>query len=311
MQIFSLKNGICPVPEVPSGTVMIFGFFDGVHRGHTELIGKATEYARESGLMTCVWSFSSMPKSEKLLTTNDEKTGILAEIGIDYVVYEEFPSIKDTPFADFYEKYVTGKFAPAAVFCGFNFRFGRNAEGTADDLKALAEKNGVRGFVVGAYEADGDVVSSSRIRSLIAEGNVGEAAKLLGRPYAVNSCIVHGKEIGRRLGFATINQRIPPEKTVPKFGVYVTRAVFGNGNAFHGISNIGNRPTVNSDTEDVTLETHILDWDKNAYGEYVKLELMEFVRGEKKFESPEILAQQIGKDAKAARDYFALPAEKD
>ena len=307
MQIYDLSDkerGICLTEEKPESPVMVLGFFDGVHRGHKALINASKEYARWMKAPVCVWTFPTMPKAERVITTPEERLGALAGIGIQAAVFEDFDEVRGLTPDEFFEEYLVKTFAPRAVYCGFNFRYGKDAAGSADTLRSSAAKHGIPVFVLPPYEAGGELLSSSRIRGLIRDGAVDEAAHLLTRPYSVTAEIIHGREIGRGIGYPTLNQRIPGEKIVPAYGAYAA-AVSVGGKTYRGVSNIGFRPTVNDDCGDVTLETHVIGYDGDAYGERATVSLLKMLRTEMKFPSADALAEQIGRDIAAAEEYFA------
>lgn len=306
MQIYSLsdkENGPRLTDEIPTGASLVLGFFDGVHRGHAALIGTAKEFARWNKLPTVVWTFPSMPKAEHVIMTPDERLSALAKLGVSHVIFEEFDDIRSLSPDEFFDDYLVAKLAPAAVFCGFNFRYGKGGAGTADSLAKSAKAHGIHSFALSPYEFGGSLLSSSRIRALISDGAVDEAAKLLTRPYSVTGEVIHGKEIGRQLGFPTVNLRIPREKITPAFGVYAATVTL-DGQKYCGVCNVGIRPTVNSDASDVTLETNLLGYSGDAYGRIVTVELDAMLRPEKRFSSRDELSEQIAHDKESARLYY-------
>lgn len=306
MRIYNLsdrKNGICEINELPDGAVMILGFFDGVHRGHKALINASKEYARWMKAPVCVWTFQSLPKADRFINTPDEKLSALSSVGVDYAVVEEFDDVRDLSPDDFFRDYLIGNFSPRAVYCGFNFRYGKDAAGTSETLSQSARESGIPVFVLPPYEIGNSVVSSSSIRSLIQSGKVDEAAALLSRPYSITSDVLHGNELGRAIGFPTINQRIGENKIVPRHGVYAC-TVTVDGETYDGITNLGSRPTVNDDEGDITLETHIFGYSGDVYGKPATVSLQKMLRDEKKFSSVDELSAQIGKDISAAEEHF-------
>lgn len=306
MQIYSL-SGTENVPkltaELPGSSVMVLGFFDGVHLGHAALIAAAREYAEKVGAPLCVWTFSSVPKAARVITTRDEKLDIFSSLGVDCTVLEDFSAVRDLEHDVFFDEIIVKQFSPRALFCGFNFRYGRGAAGDAKTLVSSAEKAGIRAFVLPPYEVGGSPLSSSRIRELISEGAVDEAASLLGRPLSYTSPVLHGKRIGGRIGYPTINQRLGGGKITPLFGVYCA-SVSLDGRQYRGVCNIGCRPTVNDDESDITLETHVFGYDGDAYGKEATVSLLTLLRREKRFSSTDELSSQIASDCAAALSYF-------
>ncbi|MBQ9995797.1 MAG: riboflavin biosynthesis protein RibF [Clostridia bacterium] len=303
MQIINCASGE-EVSAVPDGAVFLLGYFDGVHLGHRSLIDRAAEYA-EGKKNVAAWMFGCLPKGD-VLTDNAEKCALLGEYGVDYAVFEEFDSLKDLDGRTFFDDIIVRRYHPSAVVCGYNFRFGRRAAWSSDDLCRFAEEAGIGCAVVPHFEKDGCPVSSTAIRSLIAAGRVDEAAELLGRSYSVTLPVVHGHRIGRTIGHPTINQIIPPGRISPARGVYSCMVSFTDKDGVRrlcgGVCNIGSRPTVNRDTADVTLETYIFDYSGDLYNLSVKTSFCEKLRDETKFSSVEELAEQITRDGERARE---------
>ncbi len=303
MQIIHCADGT-PGNAVPSGAVFLLGYFDGVHLGHRALIGRAVELAGGEHPVA-VWTFDSLPKGD-ILTDNAEKCALFAEAGVDYAVFEDFASLRSLDGETFFRDVIVRRHHPSAVVCGHNFRFGKGAAWTSEDLRAFAEDAGIGCAVVPYVERDGAAVSSTTIRSLITAGNVTAAAELLGRPYAVTLPVVHGHQLGRTIGHPTINQLLPPGRIAPSRGVYSCIVEFTDkAGVFHtrgGVCNIGSRPTVNSDASDVTLETYIFDYSGDLYDVVIKTSFLEKLRDERKFSSVQELAAQIRRDEETARE---------
>ncbi|MBQ7923602.1 MAG: riboflavin biosynthesis protein RibF [Clostridia bacterium] len=311
MQMISLKNS---AERVPKGAVWALGFFDGVHPGHRKLLNDAADAAGqlggESPLPVAVWSFTSLPKADVLLTTREESAALLEECGVRWLVLADFAEVSHLDGEAFFREHLQNAFAPAAIVCGFNFRFGCGGRWTAADLAEMGKAAGVPVRIVDAYVDDrGETVSSSRIRGLITAGNMEEAVSLLGGPYRISAPVEHGKQLGRTIGFPTINQRMPHGKAVPAHGIYICRVSFTDENGicrdYPGVCNIGSRPTVNSDTADITLETYILHFQGDLYDQNIRLSLYKRLRDEQKFPDVEALSRQIAADAEAAEAYFS------
>ena len=306
MHIINCTSGEA-VSAVPDGAVFLLGYFDGVHLGHRSLIDRAAECAAGEKAVAA-WMFGRLPKGD-VLTDNAEKCALLGEYGVDYAVFEDFASLKDLDGRTFFDDIIVRRYRPSAVVCGYNFRFGRRAAWSSDDLCRFAEEAGIGCAVVPHVEKDGAPVSSTAIRSLIAEGDTEKAAELLGRPYSVTLPVVHGHRIGRTIGHPTINQIIPPGRISPSRGVYSCTVEFtdkdGVPRFLGGVCNIGSRPTVNRDAADVTLETYIFDYSGDLYDLSVKTCFLAKLRDEKKFSSVEELAEQIARDGELARAHLA------
>ncbi|MBE6617369.1 MAG: riboflavin biosynthesis protein RibF [Ruminococcaceae bacterium] len=296
------------VAALPKGSVIVLGYFDGVHLGHRALFDEAKKLAAERGVPVCVWTFEKSWKDENTaneLTANFEKSTLFAECNIDYEIIESFEDLKDIDGATFFEDSIARKHAPSAVVCGFNFTFGKGAACTADDLGKMAESHGIAYRIVPEQRIEGERVSSSRIRRLIKDGCVEEANLLLASPYSITSIIEHGVQIGRKMGIRTINQRLPRGKVQPKNGVYccsVTLYKNGGENIYGGVCNIGHRPTVNDNQSDVTIETHIFDFDGEIYGKCATVKLYAMLREEIKFDDIDSLRSAIEQDATRAKE---------
>ena len=203
---------------------------------------------------------------------------------------------------EFVERVLAGICHAKKVCCGFNFHFGRGGRADSAALAELCEARGIRAEIVPAVMADGAPVSSTRIRGLIAKGFVEEAARLLGHPYGYESEVRHGRQLGRELGTPTVNQKIPKDFVLPRFGVYASKVYF-DGHEYYGVTNVGIKPTVGS--SEALAETWIPEYHgRDFYGEQVKVDLHWFIRPERKFESLRALRDEIMRNAEQARDYF-------
>lgn len=276
------------------------GYFDGVHLGHAKLI----EETKKSCSISVVRMFESLPKADVMLTPLGEKLGLFEKLGVDCVIIDDFNALRDMSGPEFFEQCVAS-LSPSSVVCGYNYRFGKGASYTTDDMKKYAAERGISCTVVPEFTLGGKSVSSSRIRSLLADGDVSEANALLGRMYSVTDAVCHGKELGRTIGFPTINQRPPKAKALPKDGIYSCTAEFsaeGEKIVRGGVCNIGSRPTVNPDENDITLETYIFDYTGDLYSKEVKISFAERLRGEVRFDSVESLSEAIASDVLHARE---------
>lgn len=271
------------------------GKFDGLHLGHRRLIAAM----RESGL-PCMLLSVTHPEGKSIFTESESRA-LAASLGIDR--YEPWPLNEQNRTmspAAFVRDVLIGQYRAARIIVGEDFRFGRDRSGDSETMQRIAEECGVSCSVCPmVYE--GDVpVSSSRIRSLIAEGEVREAAELLGGPYFVEGTVVKGKQIGRTIGFPTVNMLPENDKLFPPFGVYRTRTTVG-GNIYRSVTNIGDNPTVaDGIAHPVTLETHILDFDGDLYGAVIRVDFLERMRGQVKFGSLGELRAQLAEDVKNA-----------
>ena len=283
-------------------TAVALGNFDGMHVGHMAVLEAAKSF-ESKGLLPVAVLFDEHSlkaitgKAPAMLMTVTERNRIINENGlrIETLIFNE---IRDLSPSDFVEKILVGRLGAAAVCCGYNYRFGKGASGTAQMMSEICGRLGLQCRVSGEVDVDRCAVSSTKIRGFIENGEIEKANKMLGRPFGFSSRVIDGDKRGRVLGFPTINQIIPEELAMPRFGVYQS-VVTVKGEKFKGVTNVGKRPTVG--TEKILSETHILDFDRDIYGENVDVRLIKFIRPEKKFSSFDELARQIKSDAKEVR----------
>ncbi len=317
------------LPE--NGISCVLGCFDGVHRGHLML----TETARMNffGYTPAVWTFSH-PLCKECIESVPDRLAHCGEAGIKLAFCEKFDAVKQmTP--EQFVKHLHYDFGVRHFICGRDFRFGADRAGDPDVLKRIAfglgdcvtvvphltvemlerrdEESAERRETDRPFEIDtslemyafGEKVSSTLIRQKIAEGDVSGAAKLLGRRFGITARVCGGKQLGRKMGMPTINQRLDPKIVTPKFGVYYSYAVI-DGVEYPAVTNIGVRPTVNSDADDVTCETHILGCNDELYGRTVRVELCEFAREERKYAGIDDLKSAIAGNIADAKAFFGL-----
>ena len=302
--------------EPPARSVMCLGNFDGVHRAHTVLLSEGKKLAREltareddtlSGIF-CFFrptvDFVFTPEGvtpvrvRGHLTTLRDKLRIFASLGLDFVCLCDFPDVRDLTPGEFISL-LKDACGCVGVVCGFNHYFGRHATGTVYHLlEAFGED---RMFIQPEMQIDGMAVSSSRIRACLRAGDAETAEQLLGRPYSLETAVVHGKALGRTLGFPTANQYFPAERVIPETGVYTTLCHTPYG-LFAGVSNVGSHPTVD-DFARVNCETYIIGMEGDLYGKRIKVEFLKKLRDEQKFDSIEALIAAIQRDAEQASCY--------
>ncbi len=287
------------------GTCVSLGNFDGIHIGHRRIIDSCVARAKETGRLSLVWSFRRHPEhimkgnfSSGNIMSLPDKDEILRQMGVSLLVLEDFERVRGFSPQEFCDRILLGELCATAVFCGFNFRFGKNGEGSAAFLKEYLEPKGVEVHVTEPVCVDGEPVSSTRIRAALQNGDIALAEKLLGRPYAIRFPVLHGKKLATRLGFPTMNQVFPEEYVTLKNGVWAVR-VFFDGQAFDGVCNVGCRPTVEKDGR-IVAETHLFDFCGDLYGRLVTVRFDAFLRPEQKFSSVEELQIQIEKDRNRA-----------
>ncbi len=301
-----LKN-LAALPESHRNSVVAIGNFDGVHRGHQAVLEKALDIARSTGRPAIVYTFEPHPKSffkpEKpvdRLTPAAEKARILELMGFDGVVEQHF----DAKFAhltaeEFVKHILCENFHASAVVTGSDFHFGSKRVGTPDYLADCGKKLGFAVVKVPPFcDENGQVISSSRIRALLVDGKVEEAAGLLGYHYTVCSKVIHGAKLGRTLGFPTANMALP-EETGLAFGIYAIRFRRSDGTLFDGVASFGKRPTVEGDGVPL-LESFLFSFDGNLYDETASVSFYSYLRGEKKFDGLQPLIAQMNKDKEEA-----------
>lgn len=288
-----------------SGTVAALGNFDGLHIGHMAVINAAKEMAEKNGAKPCALIFTEHPlsvlsgKAPVTLFTEDIRNRMLTEIGVD-ICNLDFRSLMNMTPEMFFEKIVIEMMGAVGVCCGFNYSFGKQGAGTPDLLKKLCEDRGIEFYMAPEIDYLGAPVSSTRIRSLIENGDMENANAMLGRAFTYRQLVVDGDKRGRLFGTPTINQYLPSELVEPRRGVYMSKT-FVDGKAYYSVTNIGIRPTIGAGP--VSSETYILDFDGNLYGKYVEVSLLRYIRSEKKFASVEELMDQIKRDAETVRNW--------
>ncbi|MDR2354989.1 MAG: bifunctional riboflavin kinase/FAD synthetase [Clostridiales Family XIII bacterium] len=298
-------------------TALAMGSFDGMHKGHTALIGRAVSGAARSGLKSAVFTFSNHPKNAlagKIVVRNiqypDDKAATIEALGVDYLFSLPFTErICRMRRESFVEELLRGAFNMAEAFCGFNFHYGYRAEGDAESLRASGAALGFPVHVMDAVRADGTIVSSSLIRTLIAEGRMEECARFLGRNYFIKGVVIEGNRVGRTFGFPTLNMHLDAGMSVPAHGVYVTECGV-SGRRLAGVTNVGVRPTVDGEGRRL-VETHLLDFSGELYGQSVCVAFLKKLREERRFENTECLVRQIEADCKEARAYHETPGKRD
>ncbi len=279
------------VIAISGGCTVALGTFDGVHLGHRAVINAA----REFGLPVVVVTSAQNPQSilgqvkKSRISSAECNDRIFADIGVSAVIRFDFEDIRSLSPDEYLDILVDQIGAKNIVF-GFNFRFGRCASGDAQTAHDYCEKRGIGLKVCDEVCVEGDTVSSTRIRACIEAGDMQLAKRLLGRAYSVDFEVVHGDGRGRTMMIPTANQEFADDYVLPRFGVYASRTLIG-GKTYASVTNIGVRPTFLSPV--VLAETYVDGFDGSLYGEKPTVELTEFIRGERKFESIEQLRQQI------------------
>lgn len=278
---------------------LALGNFDGLHLAHQELIHEVVTMAKKLGTKSSVLMFKEHTKNilnhknQQLLMSRRQKLDCFASLGIDLVLEIEFSEIQKMPAEDFFTEFLRQGLQVKGLVIGYDYRFGYKAKGTSDLLKKMAEDQGVQIKIVQEILKDGEAISSTRIRKAIGEGNLDFARKLLGRPFTMEGTVIHGKRLGREMGYPTANIEPSTHYVIPRFGVYDTQ-VMVDGKSYRAATSVGTNPTL--DEEGLKIEAHLLDFTGDLYGKKVDLTFLKFLRPEKNFPSIESLFDQIAKD---------------
>ena len=276
------------------------GAFDGIHEGHKNVINGAIKKAKEIGGKSVVFTFDTHPKkfmksksAPKLINSKEEKIHLLEKLGVDCVIFQKFDkhfsSLTPLEFLEYLKKIGTKE-----IFVGFNFRFGAGGAATVDDMIEMGKANGIKVNKIKPVKSEHVVVSSTLIRDLISKGDLEKAHSLLGYNLFIIGEVAHGKKYGRKMGFPTANLKLI-DKIYPPFGIYGAKVrIEGYKDTYYGVVNIGKNPTLKSG--ELSVETHILDFDDYIYGKKVVIELIKHLRSEKKFNSMEELKAAIAND---------------
>jgi riboflavin kinase/FMN adenylyltransferase len=300
------------LPFPPAGSVVTVGSFDGVHTGHLAVLREISARARASGRVSVLVTFEphpmevvNPPAAPPLLTTAMERREILAQTELDYAVSLRFDDrLRAMEPERFVRTVLCERYAMRELVIGEDHGFGRGRQGDVAMLRRLGKALGFAVDVVPPVrDAVAGIISSSRIRTAVAHGNLELAARLLGRPVAISGVVMSGARRGRSIGVPTINLPVPPRKVLPPDGVYAVRVEWPGGRT-GGMMNQGPRPTVGDMTR--TLEAHLFDFEGDLYGQWIKLEWVARLRDVQRFESLAALKQQLAKDREGALKALAL-----
>ncbi|MDR6216923.1 riboflavin biosynthesis protein RibF [Deinococcus soli (ex Cha et al. 2016)] len=292
-----MKTYVSPGQRPDTATVVAVGSFDGVHLGHQALIAQLKAKAREHRVPSVVYTFDPptrvLTQGVEFLSTLPEKLDLLARYGVDETIAAAFtPEFASRPKEAFLDD--LRLLRPRAIVVGEDFHFGRGRAGSAADLREVAPEV----VVVPIHGLSGEDIKSTRVREYLKSGDVDGARRLLGRHYDAQGVVVQGDRLGRTIGWPTANIRVPDGKALP-LGVFAVVAV-GDHGRWHGMANVGFRPTVNG--TDRRFEVHLFDFSGDLYGQEVQVKFFTHLRGEQKFSGLDELKAQIARDAQAARD---------
>jgi riboflavin kinase/FMN adenylyltransferase len=291
-------------------TFVTIGTFDGVHFGHQKIIEKLVFEARKAGKKSVLLTFFPHPRMVlqkgakiEMINTIDERSALLEKTGLDYLIIHPFSkAFSRTTALDFVRDILVNKLNISKLIIGYDHHFGKNREGNIDQLTEYSHLYDFTVEEILAQDIDDVSISSTKIRKALADGNLKTANNYLGYSFMLNGIVVNGKQLGGTIGYPTANINIQETyKLIPKTGVYVVKSNIKNTTIF-GMMNIGYRPTVNGNHQ--TIEVHFFDFNQDLYGMYLTVELLYFLRDERKFDEIPLLVLQLKKDEKNARNYI-------
>ncbi len=306
-------HGVQRLQTQVTKSVVTIGNFDGLHFGHREIISRAITKAKDSQAQSVVMTFSPHPRKilrpelqHLQLFSHKDQERELAKMGVDLLLIEPFSrDLSQLPPEKFIADYVIKPFSPVALVVGYDFAFGANREGTLSTLESLCQKNGIQLEVVNPVKMDGLVISSSEIRKAVKEGRVDLARNMLGRSFYISGLVEKGDQRGRLLGFPTANVSTKAE-VFPKTGVYATYTKIRD-EMYKSVTNVGYNPTFvdkSGKPMPLKIETHILNFEKEIYGEEIEVSFEHFIRDEVRFSDIEGLKNQIKQDIVTALGYL-------
>ncbi|MBS1492973.1 MAG: bifunctional riboflavin kinase/FAD synthetase [Bacteroidetes bacterium] len=294
-------------------TVVTVGTFDGVHIGHQQIIGELNRLKEEKNLRSILITFDPHPqivlrnrsKDVKLLTSTEEKLELLKRFPLDTVYIINFSKeFAATPAETFFTDYIVNRIGLNDLVIGYDHMFGKNREGSIETVNALSNNFGFSVHKVPEFKIDDKNISSTEIRNLLEQGDVNAAKFFLGRFYEIEGTVVQGAKRGRELGYPTANLKIDDDnKQIPKNGIYAVEVLYDK-NIFQGMMSIGHNPTVN-DTDEIFIEVNIFNFDKDIYGEKIKIRFVEYIREEVKFNSLEELTKKLDEDKQKTLNIFS------
>lgn len=284
--------------------VIALGSFDGIHIAHKMLIENAVIIAKKKNIDSMVYTFTNHPSEVlnnmkiRLLSDNEEKTRLIEKENIDILYLQDF----DIPFShiepeNFIKSILLNVFNADTIVAGYNYRFGAYGKGNIDLLKDVCDRLGIQVVIVDKVEFEDEVVSSTNIRNYLNSGMIRKANSMLGRHYSLSGSVIHGNSLGSKLGFPTANMKVPSNKVIPKSGVYHTVSIIDRM-AYRSVTNVGTRPTVcTKGFDEIFIETHLIDVeDMDLYDKIIKVEFIDWIRDEQKFDDFKELTSAVLKD---------------
>lgn len=284
-----LKENFEKLPQ----TIIALGKFDAIHNGHKKILNEVNKISKEKNIKSLVFSFEIM--KDNLIITKNEKIKILEEQKMDFLYFQAFTDeFKNMSARDFFIKILIEKCNAKHIVAGDDWHFGKNREGDVNLLKKLCEEKDIGISIIERLKTFDTYISSSKIREYVSNGDIKNANKMLGRNFAISGLVVSGKHLGTKMGFPTVNLKYDNEKILPSKGVYKTRVLYENV-YYQAMTNVGINPTVDKENL-IRIETHIFDFDKEIYGDFITVEFLDKIRDEIKFSSVDELISQLEKD---------------
>ena len=291
--------------------VIALGFFDGVHRGHGALLNRVAERARELNAVPAAVTFDTHPEKcilgspLPLLSSPADRADLMRRYyGVRDVIVAHFDErMMRMPWREFITEYLVAEHGAVHLVAGHDFHFGYKGEGDPQRLQETCRELGIGCDIIPKVEVDSRTVSSTYIRTLVAQGEMERALEFLGHPHTLTNTVARGKHLGSTLGFPTVNLQFPAGVLVPAYGVYACKVCFEGGETRMAVTNVGTRPTVD-DGNRVNAEGFILDFHGDLYGQSIRMEFYKRLRGERKFPSLEALRDEVMRNAQQTRDYF-------
>ena len=286
--------------DTSHGTAIAIGNFDGLHLGHSEIMNTLKKVSKENSLKSLCYTFSSHPinvingkNSLPLIADNIQKEKLLCDIGIDSLFFEDFKRVKDIPAKDFVKDILVSKLNMKVIVVGLHNHYRKNGEGDIKLLRELGQKYGFLVFMAEPFYLDNVMCSSTKVREYIKDGKIEKANEMLGRKFTISGTVVKDKELGRKLGFPTANIKPKENMLLPEPGVYQTSTKV-RGEIYKSITNVGTCPTVNDNN--VKLETYILDFNDDLYGDVIEIIFLSKMREIIVFENVDALKEQLKSD---------------